>query len=322
MITHSGIATTIFSGFLGSGKTTIIGHLLDHLQKNGKQSVYIKNEIGSENIDNQLLAGKGIVSKELLNGCICCTLVGPFSSAIDEVIASFQPDHILIEASGAADPSAIALMISNHPKLYRDGVISIIDVLNFKGYSDLSATARRQAQFTDLIIFNKTELVSTEDKKAVVGYVREFNEFAPIIEAPLGRVDPAVIFGVSTQELAQLLEEKPVHEHSQHLKTDGIETFHLSHSGTTSSEKVAQFLQLLPNNYFRVKALFVTEDAQTFVAHKVGLRVDITPFPKHNDSADNKDPLGTFVFIGFSITQTQEKVSQEFATLFTPSDNS
>jgi len=77
---------TLFSGFLGSGKTTIISHLIDQLQKDGIKVAYIKNEIGETDIDAQLIKGKDIETKELLNGCICCTLVGPFEGAVTELL--------------------------------------------------------------------------------------------------------------------------------------------------------------------------------------------------------------------------------------------
>jgi G3E family GTPase len=321
--TTLGIPTTIFSGFLGSGKTTIIGHLIDELQLQGEQVIYIKNEIGEENIDNQLLAGKHVVSRELLNGCICCTLVGPFVSAIDEIADSFQPDRIIIEASGAADPSAIALMISAHPKLYRDGVISIVDVVNFKGYTDLSVTARRQAQFTDLIVFNKIELVDLTHKRAVVGYVREFNEHAPIVEAPAGRVNPDVVFGISSSSLEALLQHdrdthhehathtaSAEHNHSEHLAADGIETFHLTAQGTAIQESIAAFLNTLPAQVFRVKGFFVAPDASISIAHKVGLRVDILPAPSETARENS------FVFIGFHIAELKPEVTAQFTELF------
>jgi len=198
------IPTTVFSGFLGSGKTTIISNLIDELQANNQQVIYIKNEIGDTDIDGKVLEGKGIKTKELLNGCICCTLVGPFISSINEIVETFSPDKIIIEASGAADPSALALMISLHPNLARDGVIGIIDVVNFEGYKDLSVTAQNQTKFTDLIIFNKIELVDIAKKKAVVGYVRELNAHSPIIEAPNGKISSKLVFGLNSKDLPTL----------------------------------------------------------------------------------------------------------------------
>jgi G3E family GTPase len=200
------IPTTVFTGFLGSGKTTIIKNLVDHLIKKGQKVAYIKNEIGAEDFDTQLMQGENIQTKELLNGCICCTLVGPFMAAIDELAMVKAFDRIIIETAGSADPASMALSVSNHPKLVRDGVITVVDVVNFDGYEDLSYVAKRQAEFTDLIVFNKVELVDSKRKEAVVGYVREFNEHAPIVEAVGGVLNPDLAFGMASVEVQEMIE--------------------------------------------------------------------------------------------------------------------
>src|SRR5574340_861654 len=146
---------TIFVGFLGSGKTTIISHLIDYLQSHGQQTVFIKNEVGNADLDGQLMKGKQIQTRELLNGCICCTFVGPLNNTIDELINQYHPDRIIIESAGTADPSSLAITIAHHPNLVRDGLITIIDVVNFEGYEKLDLIAQKQAEFTDLIVFNK-----------------------------------------------------------------------------------------------------------------------------------------------------------------------
>ena len=128
--------TTIITGFLGSGKTTIINHLIEYLQNQGERVAYIKNEIGDEDLDAKLMKGKYIEAKEVLGGCICCTLVGPFIKAINELVDTYQPDRIIVESAGTADPAALSLMVQDHPKLIRDGTVAIIDVQNFSGYKD------------------------------------------------------------------------------------------------------------------------------------------------------------------------------------------
>ena len=311
------IPTTVFSGFLGSGKTTIISHLVDQLQKRDIQAIYIKNEIGDENVDGQILNGQHIKTKELLNGCICCTLVGPFIQAIDEVIESFHPDRIIIEASGAADPAAIALMIESHPLLQRDGVISVIDVVNFQGYIDLSITAQNQTKFTDLLVFNKVEQVDIDRKRAVVGYVRELNDHSPVIEAPEGKLPLEVVFGVSTVDLDQLLSQ--VHDehdhtdphHHDHLAVDGITSFHLKTAGKCKQEELKVFLQGTPNSIYRIKGFVHLEDGTTIIANKVGTRISLEPAPATFQAEHN-----SLVFIGFSILATQDQVASNLQKLF------
>lgn len=306
------LPTTVFTGFLGSGKTTIISHLIDELQSAGKQVIYIKNEIGSENVDAQLLKGKNIETKELVNGCICCTLVGPFTHAIDEVIDTFAPHRIIIEASGAADPAALALMIDSHPRLTRDGVLTIIDILNFEGYSDLSLTAQNQTKFTDLIVFNKVEQVELARKKAVVGYVRELNNHSPIVEAPHGKLASAVVFGAASEELNQLLKQAGFdehtdtddHPHEHHLEQDGIESFSLYPGADVTLESIKQFLSTLPSAVYRVKGLVRDRADQQYIVNKVGVRSSI-------EATEATSTQNVLVLIGFRIKQHQQRLTDE-----------
>ncbi len=304
------IPTTIVSGFLGSGKTTIISGLIDYLIEQGVKIVFIKNEIGNEDIDGKIMRGKNIKTKELLNGCICCTLVGPFIQAVDELIETQKPERIIIEASGAADPSALAMMVTSHEKLKRDGVIGVIDVVNFQGYKDLSETARRQAQFVDVIVFNKIELVDIQRKQTVVGYVRELNEFAPIVEAPKGNLHPDLAFGISSNELTRALSDdtKQGHDHSHHLETDSIDTFHCDVQGVIEKQKLEQFLHDLEPQVIRVKGFVQTEDGPMII-NKVGQRVTIE---KQSDVRLNESSV---VCIGFRVKELEEKICKRLQNI-------
>jgi G3E family GTPase len=305
------IPTTVFSGFLGSGKTTIISHLIEVLQNKGEQVIYIKNEIGETDIDTKILKGKGIKTKELLNGCICCTLIGPFITSINEVVEKFNPDRILIEASGAADPTALALMISSHPLLTRDGVIGIIDVVNFEGYKDLSVTAQNQTKFTDLIVFNKIELVKTQQKQAVVGYVRELNSHSPIVEAPNGKVEPAIIFGLNTHDLDSLLEDNN-ESHHNHIEQDEIQAFTLYSTKHHSQDEIKNLIKKLPKNIFRCKGFITNHEDKVFVFNTVGNRTTFVETPK-NFKTNGKS--GVFVFIGYHANEFENDVSEQLKTL-------
>jgi G3E family GTPase len=291
--------TTIFSGFIGSGKTTIIGHLIDQLQAQNTQVVYIKNEVGDVDLDAKIMQGKNIQTRELLNGCICCTLVGPFYLSITEIVNQYHPDRILIEASGAADPSALALMVSSHPLLKRDGVIGVVDVVNFEGFSDLSVTSQNQTKFTDLIIFNKVELADLARKQSVVGYVRELNSHSPIIEALEGKVSPEVIFGldgsgvggteISDTGLDKLLKKQTQelpHQHSHHLEKDQIAAVNRVLDHALDEKTFRAWLETLPTRVFRAKGIFMTPDQKYKLFNKVGQRVDIEDFA--NDKAEIK----------------------------------
>jgi G3E family GTPase len=303
------VATTIITGFLGSGKTTIIGHLIDFLQSQGKQVIYLKNEIGDEDIDGQLMKTKQVVARELLNGCICCTLVGPFISAINEVIETYHPDRIIIEASGAADPAALALMVSSHPLLLREAVVSIIDVLNFEGYQELTTTAQAQTRLTDIIVFNKVELADRARKEAVVGYVRELNTHSPILEAPHGQISPDLIFGATTRELDTLLLTEP-HHHHDHVTEDELQSFRCERTTTIEVQKVLSWLETLPAQIFRVKGVVTDETGQQWLINRVASRTTSQriQMPTHMAPA-------SLIFIGHQIHQLEEEITNQWQGL-------
>jgi len=164
MPSSSIIPITIVTGFLGSGKTTLILNLIPQLPPNYRLAL-IKNEFGDVAIDSQLAASSAIAgTKELLNGCICCNLVGSLSDALEELRTTQKPDRIIVETSGSAFPATLALEVGRIAKetgrYELDGVVAVIDVENWKGYDDTSMTAKLQAKYTDLIVLNKWELVS------------------------------------------------------------------------------------------------------------------------------------------------------------------
>lgn len=289
-------------------------HLIDQLQSQGQQVVYIKNEIGDADIDTKLLQQKHIQTRELLNGCICCTLVGPFTASLTEVVERYQPDRICIEASGAADPSALALMVSSHPLLWRDGVIGIIDVLNFEGYADLTETTRNQTKFIDLIVFNKVEQATLEQKRRVVGYVRELNSHSPIIEAPHGKVAKEAVFGLDGAELTRLLQSSSTSDNHNHVAHDQFGSFAVYPTGTVSESRIIQFLQTLPPQLFRAKGIVHLDSGAWVVCNMVGGRADLRPLQTPPQNQKN-----VLIFIGIAAESLAERITEATAGTFSQS---
>jgi len=299
------VPTTVIMGFLGSGKTTIIMNLVEYLAKQGQKVVYIKNEIGVVDLDAKWMQGKVTQTRELLNGCVCCTLVGPLLSAIDDLINKYHPDRIMIESAGSADPASMALAVSSHPRLLRDGVISIIDVVNFDGYENLNMVAARQAEFTDLIVFNKVELVDDQRKIAVVGYVRELNEKSPIVEAVKGVLDPRLAFGLEPKfDLKLLKQEQDQHHHHQQ-----IDAINLSFKKTFNKAELLKKLLSLPKNVIRVKGLVFFEDGTKQIINGVAKRFN---FFDLNNEIDFEQT--TLIFIGYQIAKFQKELEQKLLT--------
>ncbi|KAL4929958.1 GTP-binding protein [Aspergillus undulatus] len=208
------IPITILTGFLGSGKTTLLLNLLPQLPKNYKLAL-LKNEFGDLAIDSQLASTSAISGvRELLNGCICCNLVGQLSDALQQLRDEVQPDRIVIETSGSAFPATLAMEVNRLAResasasqsgagagngtgdYVLDGVISVIDVENWAGYEDTSYTAKIQAKYTDLIVFNKWENVSERRLDEVLDRVGDLEVETATVKSDRGRVEKDVLLGI------------------------------------------------------------------------------------------------------------------------------
>ncbi|KAI0525721.1 CobW/HypB/UreG [Xylaria bambusicola] len=198
------IPITIVTGFLGSGKTTLLLNLVPQLRATNPayRLALLKNEFGDVAIDSQLAASSAVSGvQELLNGCICCNLVGQLGPALAELRDTVRPDRIVIETSGSAFPATLAIEVNRIARetggLYvLDGVVSVIDVENWSGYEDTSFTARLQARYTDLIIYNKWETCDERRLDEVRDRVGDLEVVIPWIKSDKGRVPVDIIFGI------------------------------------------------------------------------------------------------------------------------------
>ncbi|KAI9652475.1 MAG: hypothetical protein M1831_006744 [Alyxoria varia] len=231
---------TIITGFLGSGKTTIILNLLPQLPRDYRLAL-LKNEFGDLAIDSQLASSASIAGvRELLNGCICCNLVGQLGDALLALRSGQVQTDLSTNDAGqdeptekpetdtsngvVAFPATLAMEINRlareNPGAYAlDGVISVIDVENWQGYSDSSITAKVQARFTDMIILNKWEAAGERRLDEVLDRLGDLESDTPRIKSSGGLVDKTVFLGVDGS-LARGLEESAVdHEHSHSTST-------------------------------------------------------------------------------------------------------
>ena len=216
----SPIPITIVTGFLGSGKTTLILNLIPQLPENYKLAL-LKNEFGDVAIDSQLASSSAISGvQELLNGCICCNLVGQLGDALDTLRKDVAPDRIIIETSGSAFPATLAMEVNRLGResgyYILDGVIVVIDVENWKGYEDTSYTAKLQARYTDLIVFNKWEQVSERRYEDCLDRVGDLELQIAQVKSNKGHVDQSVLLGLDSA-LAKIIDPLPEpHGHNDH----------------------------------------------------------------------------------------------------------
>ncbi|PYI06547.1 CobW domain protein [Aspergillus sclerotiicarbonarius CBS 121057] len=228
---------TILTGFLGSGKTTLLLNLIPQLPKSYRLAL-LKNEFGDVAIDSQLASTSSISGvRELLNGCICCNLVGQLSDALFQLLSTVSPDRIVIETSGSAFPATLAMEVNRlareHPGTFvLDGVISVIDVENWEGYEDTSYTAKLQAKYTDLIVFNKWEAAGEMRFEVCLDRVGDLEVETPWVKSDKGRVEMGVLLGIDgalvAKEGVELHDHGDGHEHEHKHGEDGHEHGHQS----------------------------------------------------------------------------------------------
>lgn len=163
----------------------------------------LKNEFGDVAVDSKLASASAISGvQELLNGCICCNLVGQVSDALETLRNDVSPDRIIIETSGSAFPATLAMeinrVITETGHYLLDGIISVIDVENWNGYEDTSYTAKVQAQYTDLIVMNKWELVDERRLEDVEDRILDLavDPPTPRTKSKRGWVGSNLVFGL------------------------------------------------------------------------------------------------------------------------------
>ncbi|KAI6147019.1 CobW/HypB/UreG, nucleotide-binding domain-containing protein [Pisolithus thermaeus] len=219
------IPITVFTGYLGAGKTTIILSLLPKLPK-GYKAVLLKNEFGDTQVDSKLAKQSNLAAvNEILNGCMCCVLVGQMKNALLDIRDNFRPDRIIIECSGSAFPATLAFQIrelerETNGDFKLDAIITVIDAENFTGYEDTSPTARMQASYSDLILINKWEHLEERALDLVLDHLNTLNDLTPKIRCN-GRdgVDPNLIFGVDSKLFKDKSDESVVVNHHEEVQT-------------------------------------------------------------------------------------------------------
>ena len=202
----------IISGFLGAGKTTLIRKLLRDAVAN-EQVVLIENEFGEIGVDGGFLKDSGIDIREMKSGCICCSLVGDFSSSLKEILTAYAPDRIIIEPSGVGKLSDVMRAVSDveeELEVENNSAVTVVDVKKCKMYmKNFGEFFNNQVQFATTIVLSRTDVAKQEVIDEAVALIREVNPTATIITTPL-----ALLTG---KKLLEILEE-PVDLKSELMK--------------------------------------------------------------------------------------------------------
>ena len=212
----------IISGFLGAGKTTLIKKLLQDAFK-GQQIVLIENEFGEIGIDGGFLKDAGIEIREMNSGCICCSLVGDFGTALKEVVEKYHPDRIVIEPSGVGKLSDVIHAVErlHDQDVVLNSAVTVVDVLKCKMYlKNFGEFFKNQVEAAGTIILSRTDLSKATDEKieTAIAMIRELNPDATIITTPVEQLEGKKILDTIEGKKIDLshVEEEDDHEHHDH----------------------------------------------------------------------------------------------------------
>ena len=206
------IPVTVLTGYLGAGKTTLLNRILS--EPHGKRYAVIVNEFGEIGIDNDLVVGADEEVFEMNNGCICCTVRGDLMRILDGLMREKGKfDAIIVETTGLADPAPVAQTFFMDPNVGRqtklDAVVTIADAKWLNDRLKDAPEAKNQIAFADVILINKTDLVSPDELSDVEARIRSINPYAKLHKTQRANVPLDAVLGRNAFDLDRVLDLEP-----------------------------------------------------------------------------------------------------------------
>lgn len=248
---------SIVTGFLGSGKTTLLRHVLAH-GIGGRRVALLVNELGTIGFDGQAMAGLNVARMiELTSGCICCSIGTDFLLAVEEIIATVEPDLIIVETTGVAEPSGLIRQI-RAGDLPLDAIITLVDAANIVHQLELSPVAAWQLRAADFLVLNKCDLVTETTLTEVRTLLHESNPRAALFETSHGMVETSVLFGVG-RDVSRSENDEP--ESYDHLHAEQIATLLWRSDIPLERVRFETAMRDLPPQVYRAKGYVHCTDA-------------------------------------------------------------
>jgi len=313
----------VITGYLGAGKTTLFNRILTG--EHGRRVAVIVNEIGVVGIDHHLLLGSTQPLVEMSNGCLCCTVRGDLVQNLFELLERRSDfDTVIIETTGLAEPAPIVQAVYADERLREQftlqGVVTVVDAKHIRGQLQETEEAAEQVAFADLVLLNKTDLVTAEELDSIEAELRRTNRLAKIARTRNSQTDIAEIFDLDRTMVAPELLEGAAHAHDHyhhghdhahhaHRHLTDIETIAIVMPGALDGLKLGGWFRWLATEFgariFRMKGMLaVWGDPDRFIFQGVQTELECRP---GSAWGEGEERLNRLVLIGRKLDEGRIK---------------
>lgn len=275
---------TVLTGYLGAGKTTLLNRILS--ENHGKKYAVIVNEFGDVGIDNDLVVDADEEVFEMNNGCICCTVRGDLIRIIEGLMKRQSHfDGILIETTGLADPAPVAQTffvdddVQSKTKL--DAIVTVVDAKHLLEEIDKAHEAQEQLAFADIVLLNKIDLVSEQERAEVEKRIRRINPTTQIHYSERCQIDLDKVLGRSAFDLDRVLEIEPhfLEHFHDHDHDDHVTSFSLLSDAPLDPQRFFPWMQMIAQEFgpdmLRMKGIIAfADDDDRFVMQGVHMLLE------------------------------------------------
>ncbi|ACZ20626.1 predicted GTPase, G3E family [Sanguibacter keddieii DSM 10542] len=316
------LPVTVIAGYLGAGKTSLLNHLLAHPR--GSRIAVVVNDFGDVGIDPMLVSTSATAVYATSGGCFCCVLddeddLHPLLTRLARRGAGV--DAVLLEASGLADPQALARRVAEHPATVLAGVLQVVDAVETAQTLTTHPSLAHHLATADLVVVNKADLV--DDPAEVVALCRDLNPHAPVVTTVEGRIDPALVLDAPSRPDRgdqQLLAHAALDEHASHAShaSDGshehphlhheAQSLSIAHDGPLAPGPLMDLLEDRPPGLFRVKGVvhlaLAPGGSVPVVVHAAGRQVRVDVLRSAPDATSRLVAIGS----GLDLEVLQERL--------------
>ena len=291
MSANSPIPAVLVSGFLGSGKTTLVRHLLEDAQRSGRRAAVVSNEFGALGIDGALLSHAGDDYVELSGGCVCCRLSDELVETLQMLRERANPDLVIVETSGVALPFDVQLHFWREPIvdwIETDVVVVVVNAEQLSDGRDLDGIFAQQVSSADLLLLNKIDLVAAQALPELDAALREIEPDAPLVRTIHAQLDPALLFPPDPDSVRARRRSQPSDSQPHHHEEFVTEEFSVA-EGIEPDALLERVRVLAP---IRAKGFVITSKGPR-ILQGVGPRIELTKL----DFAPPVELLGRIVVI-------------------------